>query len=121
MLYATHDEHRVYYCLNTDSYDTILLWKSTPLNISNNKAILDQYNIFEYEFRNWKDSLQNCSTTEIFTICFNGDTSSVMDMSCKFNSFAYLAQLIQDGVNLENTYSITSAQADSIFFGRCNQ
>ncbi len=117
-LYTKYERYRIFHHSNTGAYDMILLWKSAPIDISNNKAILTQYNVFEQAFINFKDSLYNCSATETFCICFKGDTSSIVDMSCEFNSFAYLVQLIQESTKLEDTYSITSAQADSIFQAR---
>ena len=114
-LYTSYEESEIYYIPKQQRRDTILLWRNNPINISDNKLILDCYKVFEQRIKSWNDTTNTCSAINEYSICFNKETLTVVDKSCKLTNF-YLAltTLIQEGTALSDIYSITTEYADSI-------
>ena len=115
-LYVSCEESAIYPRRILQRRDTLLLWKNKPLNISNNKAILELYRTFEREFKVWNDTTSYCSVINEFNIYFNKDTLTLIDKSCVFNFYFDLKFLIQDSTNPSDIDSLADEQANSIIY-----
>ena len=113
-LYALYELLDTYRDKTLQRKDTLLLWKNAPLNISNNKLVLDWYKKFEQEFKVWQDTLDLCSPYSKYSIYFNRDTLTIVDRSCGFKSHGALTYFIRESVKPEDIYFLPPLQADSI-------
>ena len=117
-LYTMYELSNTYYNRKLQRKDTLITWKNNPLNISNNKLVLDCYRTFEKEFKAWKDTLDICAPYSKYSIYFNNDTLSIVDRSCRFNSQMALTFFVQESTKLSDAYSITPEQATNIKYGQ---
>ena len=113
-LYVSYEESEIYYIPQEQKEDTILLWRNNPIDISNNKLVLDYYKTFEQKFKAWNDTANTCSTINEFSIYFNKDTLTIIDQSCRFSSFFDIILSIKESIMPSDIYSITTEYADSI-------